>query len=933
MRYINFTLLFFALLFFTLHYNVVVAQENPDYEAAFGAYELGDINDSYIYLKRSLEKNPNHLPSKIMMAEVLALSGYYIDSLSEFEESIAQGADLNTVLESYIRVLMILDDYGRILDIPENQLSPTNKGFLRSAKAGTFANRGEYIRAEEYFDLAYQAAPSSINVLNSAARHYLAVSQLTKAKQRIDESLSISTQNSNTYELLARYYGLMGNTQEKITALQTGQSISESHPFILRELVAAYANEGRYEDAKTVLETTLKNTPNDPMARLLQSWLASQLGDSNFSKEVLNDLINQLSLIDTSDLAKKDYALFVSAMANFAANKLEIARGQLEQYSNRNPTNFDAAKLLADIYERERSFVAAANTLERFPTQIREDVYLIARLCRIYINANQNHKCNALLNRHRELHGQSSVFVQVESNLLASRGKLDLALNNLDSLNSSELSVKAQQAVLAIKSDRLGVATELVNQLLKGYPDNSDFLNLKASILKKQNKFDDAERIYVKILSKEESHYASNFNLTHIYYLSNRLKLAKTKAESLMGKRENDTDLRLLYANILTSLGEHEAAFESISKAQSLTRETTKIDQALVKLYVATNDLDKALLSINKLLRNDPTNIALIRQRSGLLFELGRDDEAHNDLRMLFGLLSNDSQSLFALSDIQGQYADTDGAMETLIRADAINPGNLFINRNLAKLALIKKDRQLAQEKITWLIGVAPNNPDVLLLQGDLALFNGYDELAATHYLKAIRVNNSLSPALIGAYQLAQRGVKEDKFLEVFNRLAMEPDINIFSTHLLADFYFAKNDFVNAKNAYISISGQMGYTPIPMVLNNLANVYVSEEKIDAAYNFAQQAYEIVPNEPSVLDTLGWISVLRGEYVQGLSLLRQAFSMNAQDPNLRYHVAYALHKLGRNSESNRELEALLNEFSEFNKRPEAIQLNNLVRQIQ
>lgn len=920
-----------ALVLYALLCSVSFAQENADYEDAFTAYELGKIDESYIFLKRSMQTTPNHLPSKMLMAEILAISGYYVDSMSEFEESIARGADLNLVVESYVRVLMILGDFGKILDIPEAQLTPMKKGFLRSAKASTYALREDYLKADELHQLAYNAAPTSINVLNSAARYYLNNENLLKAKQLLDESLAINSENSNTYALLAEYYGVIDDPAQKLIALEKGQTISASHPVILRELVMAYAQAERYADAKSVLGQTLQSSPNDPMAKLLLSWVAGQLGEAGLSKDILDELVNQLSLIDSSDLAKQDYSLFVSAMANYAANNIEIARGLFEQYVNRNPQNFDAAKLLASIYERERSFVAAANTLERFGKKVDADPSLISRLCQIYINANQNHKCNSLLERNRELHGQSPVFVQTESNLLASRGKLDLALENLSKLNSNELSVLAQQAVLAIKNDQLDIANKIVSELLVLNPENADFLNLKASIFKKQGKYFDAEETYLAILASNPGHFASSFNLTHIYYLTNRLNTAKASTLRLLAQRENDVDLLLMHANILTALKEFEGAFDSISKAEALTRNNVKVDEAFLKLHIATNELDQALSRINKLLKSDLTNVQLIRQRAGILFELGREDEAQKDLRALFGLLSDDSQSLFALSDIQGQYADLDGAISTLKRADSINPGNLFINRNLAKLALVKKDKALAQEKIEWLVTVAPNNPDVLLLQGDLALFYGNKELAATHYLNAVRINNSLALALIGAYQLTQEGIKEDKFEEVFSTLATDPDKNTFAIHLLADFYFTRNRLVQAKNAYISISGKLDYTPLPMVLNNLANIYITEDKIDAAYNFAQQAYELVQNNPSILDTLGWITVLRGQYDQGLNLLRQAFSMNAQNPDLRYHLAFALHKLGRNAESARELRVLLNDFPDFTKRNDALALEKNIQQ--
>jgi putative PEP-CTERM system TPR-repeat lipoprotein len=925
MRIIGFVLLLFVMLT-----NVSIAQKNIDYEKAFSAYELGNIDDSYIHLRRSLGTNPDHLPSKLLMAEVLALSGYYIDAMSEFEESIAQGADLNIVLESYIRVLLVVGDYGKILDIPETQLTPLKMGFLRSAKGTAYATKEEHLKASEYYQRAYQIAPKSTNVLNSSARYYLMRDNLKLAKTRLNESLLINSENSNTYELLAEYYGIVNNTDKQIEALRRGLSIADSHPVILRELVSAFAEQGKFSQAKAVLNKTLQTSPNDPMASLLLSWVAAQLNENELSKNTLTTLVNNLSLIDNSDLAQQDYTLFVSAMANYAANNLEIARAQLEQYVTRNPKNFEAARILVDIFEREGSLAGASNTLERFPKQVDADINLIAKLCSIYIKANLNHKCNSLLDRNRRVHGESLIFVQTESSLLAARGKLNLALDNLAKLGSRTLSVMAQKAVIAIQDNQLDLASQTVSELLSRTPNNSDFLNLKASIFKKQNRFLEAEEVYRRVLVNDADHFAANFNLTHIYYLTNRLGIAKDSALNLMGIRENDVDLLVLYGNILVLREEYEDAFDVITQADALSRGNNKVEEAFIELYIATQELDKALVNVNNLIKGDLTNVRLIRQRAALLFELGREQDAQQDLRILFGLLSDDSQSLFALSDIQGQYADIEGALDTLKRADLINPGNLFINRNIAKLAMTKKDRILAAEKINWLKTVAPNNADILLLQGDLASFDGKDQEAAKHYLNAIRVNSKLAPALIGAYQLAQRGIKEPEFVEVFAYLASSPENNVFSTHLLADFYYSRDRMLDAKNAYISISGNYNYTPIPMVLNNLANVYLYENKIDAAYNFAQQAYELAQREPAILDTLGWITILRGEYYQGLSLLREAYSMNAQDPNLRYHLAFALYKLDRNAESRRELDVLLSDFTNFEKRVDAIALQALIQ---
>jgi len=919
-----------ALILLTVLSSKVLGQDFVDYEKAYTTFENGEMEESYIFLKRSLQDNPEHLPSKMLMAEILALSGYYVDALSEFEESLAGGADANLIIESYIRVLMILGDYGRVLDIPETQLTPAKKGFLLSAKANTYMLREDFPAALSYFEKALEVAPKSTVVLNTAADYYLSIENYDQAKSLLDRSLEIDNKISATYDTIARYYRSIGESEKQIESLKAGLAIADYHPNILRELVSAYSSKGDFEAAKRVLAKTLETTPSDPMASLLLSWVESKLGETEASEMILTDLVNSLSLMDSSNLAQQDYMLFVSAMANYAAGNLTVARGQLEQYTTKNPKHFPAAKLLADVYQQETSYLAAANTLERFDEEVNADLSLVVTLCKIYMNAKQNHKCNSLLEENRPQYGAEIQFIQAESSLLAARGRINLALENLVKTNSNNLSIRAQRAVLAIRSNKLEEATTIVDGLLAERPDSLDFLNLKASILKQQAKVFEAEEIYLSIIAVDPSHYAANFNLAHIYYITNSASDAKSIIQKLLENKPKNTDLLLLQARILINLKEFEGAFESINKAEALMRSSVDADEAYISLYMATNELEKARVKINKLLKNDITNTQYLQQRASIYHKLGDDKNAQKDLRVLYGLRSDDSQALFQLSNTQGEYKDLEGAMTSLKKADSMTPDNLFINRNIAKLAITMDDKALAKEKLTWLINTSPNNPDILLLQGDFKLSEGDKIDAARYYHKAIRVDPRLTPALIASYQLAKEGFETTSFVAVFSALAAEPAKHVFATHLLADYFYANKLLVEAKIAYVSISAKLDYAPLPMVLNNLANIYVSEEKIDAAYNFAQQAYEIVQKNPDILDTIGWIRVLRGDYDQGLSLLRQAYSMNAQDPNLRYHLAFTLQKLGRISESKKELSTLLNDFPDFTKKPEALALQRSIQ---
>ena len=62
------------------------------------------------------------------------------------------------------------------------------------------------------------------------------------------------------------------------------------------------------------------------------------------------------------------------------------------------------------------------------------------------------------------------------------------------------------------------------------------------------------------------------------------------------------------------------------------------------------------------------------------------------------------------------------------------------------------------------------------------------------------------------------------------------------------------------------------------------------ERLDEAHRLALRAYDAMPHEAAVLDTLGWIEHLRGENETALHHLRAALATMSRDAQLHYHIA-------------------------------------------
>ncbi len=106
-----------------------------------------------------------------------------------------------------------------------------------------------------------------------------------------------------------------------------------------------------------------------------------------------------------------------------------------------------------------------------------------------------------------------------------------------------------------------------------------------------------------------------------------------------------------------------------------------------------------------------------------------------------------------------------------------------------------------------------------------------------------------------------------------------------------------------------------------VVLNNLAWA-LHEARDPRALSYAEQAFKLAPDNPSVMDTLGWILVQQGQIARGLKLLQQALSKKPDAAEIQWHLAAAWAKSGDRVRAKSELERLLGSGQAFPQEAEA-----------
>jgi Tfp pilus assembly protein PilF len=205
--------------------------------------------------------------------------------------------------------------------------------------------------------------------------------------------------------------------------------------------------------------------------------------------------------------------------------------------------------------------------------------------------------------------------------------------------------------------------------------------------------------------------------------------------------------------------------------------------------------------------------------------------------------------------------------------------------------------------------------------KGSFALASGDLEAAQRHFAAAYQI----APSRKSVHRLfnaqVEAGNIEDALKTIRVWILIHPD-DVSSRHALAEKLISVGAFRPAQLVYEGILKRTDADPY--LLNNLA--YVAHKVGDTeARTYARRAVEMDPDEAGFLDTYGWILSETGDPERGLKLLRDAFTRQATNQEIRYHIALALLQLERVEAAKRELVAALQSKRTFPSLNDAVAL--------
>jgi tetratricopeptide (TPR) repeat protein len=284
---------------------------------------------------------------------------------------------------------------------------------------------------------------------------------------------------------------------------------------------------------------------------------------------------------------------------------------------------------------------------------------------------------------------------------------------------------------------------------------------------------------------------------------------------------------------------------------------------------------------------------------------------------------------LAQIGTLKAMQNDLPGARRVWERAASIEPSAFEAQRGLARIDLAagKPDAALAR-----LRGLAQTFPADARYQVELARIHA-SQRQLGEAEQALRAAIEVDPAAMDAYgllgQIYLSQNRTDEALREFEIIAEKQPKSIGAHTLIGMILQTKGRTDEAVSRYeqtVQIDRRAA-----VAANNLAWLYAAEGKgnLDQALDLAQAAREVLPDQPEVNDTLGYIYLKKQIPTLAVPPMLRAVDKDPKNPTYHYRLGQAYLESGSREKAKASLEAALQLQADF---PEAADARQLLAQM-
>ncbi|AJO80583.1 tetratricopeptide repeat protein [Pseudomonas sp. MRSN 12121] len=496
---------------------------------------------------------------------------------------------------------------------------------------------------------------------------------------------------------------------------------------------------------------------------------------------------------------------------------------------------------------------------------------------------------------------EDTIFSLLSAELAGQRNRFDIALDNYvtQAVNTQDpgISERAFRIAEYLGADQAALDTALI--WAKNAPDDLEAQRAAAIQLARSGRYDDSMVYMEKVLQGKGD--------THFDFLA--LSAADTDQDTrnglmksfdrLLQKHPNNGQLVFGKALLLQQDGDTREALKLLEQNPPEEGEIAPI-LLRARLLQSLNRADEALPLLEKSIRKYPDDKRLRLTYARMLVEQDRMDDAKAQFSSLVQQYPEDDELRYSLALVcleAKDWQEAKGYLEDLIaRESHVDSAHL----NLGRIAEELNDPQGALAEYGQ---VGPGN-DYLpaqLRQADILMGNGRTADAEKRLAAArdAQPDYAIQLYLIEAETLSANN-QGDKAWKILQQALQQYPDDVSLLYTRAMQAEKRNDLAQMeKDLRLIIKREpdnaMALNALGYTLSDRTTRYAEAKAL------IEQAHQLTPDDPAVLDSLGWVNYRLGNLAEAERLLRQALE-RFPDQEVAAHLGEVLWANGKQREA-------------------------------
>jgi len=899
---------------------------NDDYESALKSFHQKEYSETIIHLKNALNEDIDHIPSRLLLSETLIAQGKGEMAETELYDLQARGVDFNQVVTLLAQSLILQNKYKKVLDIATPGYRGNNiEAQILFARGQAYLGLNQLRQAEQAFNETLTLESDFQLAMLGIAQIAINKNKIAKAHDFVDRALDSYEPLINALIMKSTLYQIQGLTEQALLTINKAIQKDSTHLKARLNRASLYINNENWQSAAMDLDYILAEIPQEPRAKYLRAIVSAKSGNGEDSKAKLNEVIVTLNSIPDSVMMQNPSYLYLAGVTNFNFGNLEDALHYFQNYLTIKENDFNSLRYIAIIEIKQGKPENAKNLLSKAKIYYPNSPALLSLLGIALMEMGKIEQAKYYF---EEVVSLTPNYSSALSNLAQSEiiaGDYAQAIDNLlnakqGDANNTSISLLLVEAYL--KTKQYDKAKTITKNLIAVQPRNSYFQQQHGIALGYSGDIVGARKAFQQAIKLQPSNNEAIIHLARMEFLEQGPQQAiKLLQESLSEQPEN-IQLMVELANIYQKNQQNDKALKLYQQAFDFDNQNAFTLTKLVDFYFAINKHEKAEPILLAYLQKHPKD-SVIKIKLGHVYnKLNQPLKAIKTFESAVPDSHDRTKAYMLLAQAQLKVDNRDAAIKSLNKATAWDETRIEPLLMLFPIALSKKDYPRAEQVIYSINKLIPEQDVVDVLSAQLFEAQGEYLRAEQSYRKAL-LKYSGKKSTLGLFNVLNKQKKYKESQELIEQWLSKNPKDLIADIALTESLANQGDLVGSLELYQSLI--IKYQRMPILLNNAANIALRLKRMSLAADFANEAYEKVPDNANVIDTLAWIKAQQNERVQAITLFRQALVLDFDNAEIKYHLAVTLKQEQRNKEAYKLLSESVKSKQLFDDKVKAEQL--------